>query len=203
MRAELGGNVMKAFTKAIRIITLAPIMALATLLTLFFVRPEVYGEGMLRFWLAIGFLVVFPLLGYPCQPLVPGFKGRGREGQRNLAMVFALVGYVLGCVVGIFLKTPESLWIVYLDYLISGLIIVVLNKLCGIRASAHACGIAGPAVLLAYLGVPLALLVSVPIFVGAFWASIKMKRHTWPQFTVGAIVPLVVLGVLHVVFLLF
>ena len=188
--------------KAIRIITLAPLRALATLLTLFFVRPEIFGEGMLRFWMAIGFLVVFPLLGYPCQPLVPGFKDRGREGQRSLAMVFALVGYVLGFVVCIFLGAPEALWIVYLDYLISGLIIVLLNKRCGIRASAHACGIAGPAVLLAYLGVPVALAVSVPIFVGAFWASVKMKRHTWPQFTLGALVPLAVLGLLHVVFLI-
>ncbi len=194
---------MKAFAKIVRILTLAPVMALATLLTLFFVRPEVYGEGTLRFWLAIGFLVVFPLLGYPCQPLVPGFKNRGREGQRNLAMVFAMVGYVVGCIVSIFLKAPVALWIVYLDYLISGLIIVILNKCCGIRASAHACGISGPAALLAYLGVPLALVVSVPLFIAVFWASIKMKRHTWPQFTVGAIVPLVVLGILHFIFCIF
>ena len=194
---------MKVFAKVIRILTLAPVMALATLLTLFFVRPEVFGEGALRFWLAIGFLVAFPLLGYPCQPLVPGFKGRGREGQRNLAMVFALVGYVAGCIVNLILGATAELWIVYLDYLISGLIIVVLNKCCGIRASAHACGISGPAALLAYLGVPMALLVSVPLFIAVFWASLKMKRHTWPQFTVGAIVPLVALGLLHVVFLLF
>ena len=75
---------MKVFAKIVRILTLAPVMALATLLTLFFVRPEVFGEGALRFWLAIGFLVAFPLLGYPCQPLPIAYRDHNLSVDRAL-----------------------------------------------------------------------------------------------------------------------
>lgn len=187
--------------KAIRVLTLAPVMALATLVTLYVFDPTMFGKLYL-FILSIVFLCVLPLLAYPFQPIIPPFKHKGREGQRTLAMIFALCGYVLGCITNLFLHAPMMLWFIYLIYLLSGVVIVLLNKAFKLRASAHACGIAGPTALLMYFGIPLAVIPGVILYVCALWASIKMKRHTWQQFVGGAIVPLVILAVLHVVFII-
>jgi hypothetical protein len=174
-------------------------MALATLVTLYVFNASLFGKLYL-FILAVVFLCVLPLLAYPLQPVIPHFKGKGREGQRNLAMVFAVSGYVLGCITNLFLSAPRSLWLIYLIYLISGVLIVVINKALGLRASAHACGVAGPTALLMYFGVQLAIIPGVLLYFGALWASLKMRRHTWQQFIGGAVVPLAVLVVLHVAF---
>lgn len=186
-------------SKLIRIITVAPVMALATLLTLYVHDSELFGSHPYMLLLAIFFLTVLPLLAYPLQPITPYFKSRGREGQRNLAMLFAVSGYILGCITNLFLSAPASLWIIYLDYMLSGVLIVVFNKLLHLRASAHACGIIGPATLLAYFGIPLALAVGAVLYIAAAWASITMKRHTLPQLLGGAAISLAVLGFLHVI----
>ncbi len=196
-------NYHGVLAKIVRIITLAPLMALATLITLYVERPELFGSHAVHLWLAILFLTVLPILAYPLQPVIPGFKGKGREGQRNLAMVFAVSGYTLGCLTNLFLNAPEELWMVYLTYLISGIVIVFVNKKLKIRASAHACGIIGPAVMLASFGVPAALLVGIPLHLAALWASLRMKRHTAPQYVVGSIIPIAVLAVLRLLFFIF
>ena len=188
----------KTITKIIRILTVAPVMALATLCTLFIARPHIFG-GTHLFVISTLFLLVLPICAYPLQPVIPGFNGKGREGQRNLAMVFAVSGYVAGCITNLFLSAPVFLWMIYLDYLISGALVVIINKVFKLRASAHACGIAGPAALLCYCGLPLTLIPAVRLYFAALWASIEMKRHTIRQFLGGALIPLAVLGVLHLI----
>lgn len=190
---------MRAITKAIRILTVAPVMALATLCTLYIAFPEIFG-GIHMLILSIIFLFILPISAYPLQPVIPFFKDKGREGQRNLAMVFAVCGYVAGCVTNLFFPVGSALWIIYLDYLISGLLVVIINKIFHLRASAHACGIIGPMALLCYFGLPWALIPGLILYFSAMWASIKMKRHTLPQFIGGAIIPLAVLGGLHILF---
>ncbi|MBQ9112496.1 MAG: hypothetical protein IJY08_02840 [Clostridia bacterium] len=187
------------FAKVIRVMTVAPVMAMATLCTLFIVNPSLFGKWYL-FAIAMLFLGVLPLLAYPLQPFIPKFKDKGREGQRTLAMLFAVSGYILGCLTNLFLGAPVALWIIYLDYLISGALILVFNKLFHLRASAHACGVAGPTALIMYLGVPAALIPGIVLYFSALWASLKMKRHTWQQFIGGAAISLSVLGGLHLIF---
>ena len=190
---------MKAIaTKAIRILTVAPLMALFTLITLLVIYPSIFG-GAHKFILSVLFLFILPILAYPMQPFIPKFKDRGREGQRNLAMIFAVVGYVAGVITNLFLSAGIYLWLIYLDYLISGAIVVIFNKVFKLRASAHACGIVGPGVLLCYMGVSLALIPTVVLYAGAMWASVSMKRHTVPQFIGGAIIPIATLCLLHFV----
>ena len=184
--------------KLIRILTVAPVMALATLCTLYATKPEIFG-GLHMLIIAIVFLFILPISAYPLQPIIPHFKSKGREGQRNLAMLFAVVGYVAGCITNLFMNAPASLWIIYLDYLISGALVVSINKLLHLRASAHACGIVGPAFLLLYFGQPIALAVGLALYVAALWASLVMKRHTWQQFVGGAVIPVVVLALLHLI----
>ena len=188
---------MKAIaTKAIRVLTVAPVMALATLITLFAVDPTIFG-GTHKFILSVFFLFILPILAYPLQPFIPKFKDRGREGQRNLAMIFAIVGYVAGVITNLFLSAGIYLWLIYLDYLISGAVVVIINKVFKIRASAHACGIVGPGALLCYFGIPAALIPTALLYAGAMWASVSMKRHTVPQFIGGAIIPLATLSFLN------
>ena len=182
--------------KIVRILTVAPIMALAALCTLFICDPALLG-GAYLFALAVLFLTVLPLLAYPLQRFIPPFKDKGREGQRNLAMIFAVSGYVLGCITNLFLSAPASLWFIYLGYLISGALILVTNKLFKLRASAHACGVVGPTVILASLGLPAAIFPGVALYLAALWASLKMKRHTIAQFIGGTVIPVCVLMLLR------
>ena len=186
--------------KVIRILTLAQLIAVATLCTLFVCDRSFFANRPALLVLGIIFLGVLPLLAYPLQPIVPGFRGKGREGQRSLAMIFAVLGYVLGCVTNVFMDGTPQLWIIYLEYLLSGVTLLVFNKVFKLRASAHACGIVGPAVMLASFGVWPALAVGAVAYGAALWASLVMKRHTLPQFIGGALIPIVILILLHLIF---
>ena len=189
---------MKAIiTKLIRVLTVAPLMALVTLITLYVYDKGLFDSRLSLLFISIAFLVVLPLLAYPLQPVIPHFKNKGREGQRNLAMIFAVSGYILGCITNLFLSAPTALWLIYLEYLLSGLLVLIINKAFHLRASAHACGIIGPAAMLAYFGIIAALPIGLVLYATALWASLEMKRHTVPQFIVGAIIPVAVLTVLH------
>ncbi len=187
-------------TKIIRVLTVAPLMAFFTVLTLFLVSDEAFGGSTLLFLLSVLFLTVLPLLAYPLQPVIPGFRKKGREGQRNLAMLFANGGYILGCITNLFMDAPTVLWIIYLEYLFSGMLILIFNKVFKLRASAHACGVIGPGVMLFSFGIYPALAVSAILWGAALWASLSMKRHTVPQFIGGSAIPIAVLVVLTAIF---
>ena len=189
---------MKKLTKIIRILTIPPIMALIMLTTLFLLRPEVFG-GALSYCLAVFFISVFPVLAYPLQPVIPHFKDKGREGQRNLAMWFSVAGYLLGCIINIFMNASLTLWLVYLVYLFSGLGIFIFSKVFHFKASGHACGIMGPIAFLIYSGIYYAAF-GLAVYLAALWASVRMKRHTVLQFIVGAAIPVTALLVLVAAF---
>lgn len=189
---------MKKAAKVIRILTLAPVMACAALITLFFVRPEVYGRTA-SFVCALVFLTVLPLLAYPLQPVTPGYRDRGREGQRNLAMIFAVSSYILGCIVNLFLHAPQAMWVIYLEYLLSGALIMLFNKCFHRKASAHACGVAGPCALLLYFHID-ALIPGILALILTWWAILKLKRHTASQLAGGTVIPLAVMCLLALLF---
>lgn len=173
--------------KALRILTVAPLMALVMLLVLFFRDPAAIG-GPGFFAAAVVCLTVLPLLAYPLQPVFPHFRGRGREGQRTLAMIFAVLGYVGGCVLAFAAHAPARLKIIFLAYLFSGILVVVFNLLLHVRASGHACGVTGPFAILAFFGQWAGCLGIVPILI-VWWSSLKAKRHTPEQLIAGTILP--------------
>lgn len=189
---------MKKTAKIIRVLTLAPVMAGILLVTLFVAAPEVYGRTA-DFICALVFLTILPILAYPLQPLIPGYRDRGRDGQRNLAMLFAVSGYVLGCLVNLFLHAPQAMWIIYLEYLLSGGLIMLFNKCFRLKASAHACGVAGPCALLLHFHVP-ALVPGILALALTWWASLKMKRHTAAQLAGGTVIPIAVMCLLALLF---
>jgi hypothetical protein len=179
--------IKQQLAKIIRVVTIPPVMALLLLIVLFFTRADFFGNT-LNLALAILFLVVLPILGYPLQPLIPYFRDRGRDGQRSLAMWMASAGYVLGVITAVLLPVSDYLLIIYLTYLLSGLSLVLLNKVLKIKASGHACGVAGPIFsLICFIG-PW-LLFGVLILAAVFWASLRMKRHNKAELLIGTTVP--------------
>ncbi|NLL39908.1 MAG: hypothetical protein GX254_10045 [Clostridiales bacterium] len=181
----------KLLSKTLRVITIAPFMALILLSLIYIQHPEYLG-GLSAYILAVLFLVVFPVLAYPLQPFIPKFRGRGREGQRNLAMVMAGIGYCLGIITAIVTKAVFELRVIYLTYFISGVLIIVFNKMFGIRASGHACGAAGPVFAMIYLLGPL-YAVGFALLIAVYWSSLYTKRHTLFELLLGTAVPLAAL----------
>ena len=172
------------WAKALRIVTVAPFLALLTLLLLWLTRPEVFrGPGDLL--MAAVFLTGLPLLAYPLQHWIPKLRAGGRETQRKLAIVLAVAGYLGGAVWAYAAKASGWLRTLLLTYLISGLLIAIFNKVLHIRASGHACGTSGPvlylACLLGWRAAPGLLLMP-----AVWWSAQKLGRHTWPQLLWGS-----------------
>jgi hypothetical protein len=185
---------MKKLALAVRVITVAPFMALVMLLILFFRTPLIFG-GLPMFLMSVLFLVVLPLLAYPLQPLIKPFKDKGRDGQRTLAMIFFVAGYFLGCVAAAVLGAPQDVWFIFLSYMLSGCLVALFNKVFHFKASGHACGVSGPFLLLVYFGQPIGY-IGLPVLALVWLVSLYMKRHTTAQFIVGALLPFAALGIL-------
>lgn len=176
---------MKKLSKIIRILTIAPIIAAVMLTIIYLASPEQLGSAS-NFIISLLFLAILPAISYPLQPITPYFKHQGREGQRNLAIIAANIGYIAGIIYAITDQTPQELLIIFLTYFLSGLLIVLFNKVLKIRASGHACGIAGPIAILIYFISPWALL-GIVVLIAAWWASLSMKRHTVRELVAGSL----------------
>lgn len=181
-------NKKNRFAKMIRMITVAPIMAFGALSILYGFRPDIF-QVFSHYVLSVVFLTVLPLLAYPLQPYIPKFRNKGREGQRNLAIVMAVLGYLCSIVYALCFHVPKTVWLIYLTYFISGIMILLFNKVLKIRASGHVCGVVGPMSILVYFFGVKALL-GVVVLLMVYWASLKMKSHTVSQLLWGSIIPI-------------
>jgi hypothetical protein len=189
---------LKKLAYIVRVLTVAPLMALVMLLVLYFGDPGFFGGTAAFIQMAL-FLVVLPLLAYPLQPLIKPYKEKGRDGQRTLAIIFAVAGYVLGCICALIFQAPGNVLVIYLSYLMSGGGVMLINKLLHFRASGHACGITGPFALLVYFGHTCGYFIGAPVLAVAWLSSLYMKRHTNAQFITGAVIPFCVLGLIIIV----
>lgn len=174
--------------KIIRMITLVPIMALVTLIILYRFHSDIF-QGVYQYILSIIFLTILPLSAYPLQPFLPNFFEKGREGQRNLAIVMGVLGYLFGIVFTLCYNTTKELLLIYLIYFLSGIGILLFNKVFKIRASGHACGVVGPILILTYF-IGRKALISIVVLALVYWSSIKMKRHTVLQLIWGSVIPI-------------
>lgn len=176
--------------RIIRICTLAPLLAALMLIFLYATQPKMFNSigGLLRQLL---FLSLLPLLAYPVQPLIPPFREKGREGQRHLAMIFAFAGYLLNGIVNICVHPSRELSLIGWVYLLSGITILLCNRLFRLRASGHAAGVGAIIGLLTLTGHPGTLVVTLPLLFLVFWSSIAAKRHTLSQLVGGTLIPIV------------
>ena len=186
---------MDRLSKITRKITVPPVFA-AMLLIIVYIA---FQNGIGSIWHLLGaifFLGVLPLLAYPLQQYIPKFKDRGREGQRSLAMLFSFSGYAIGTIVAYIASAPARLKMIYLEYLLCGIAMLVINKAFHLKASGHACGIVGPVAMLYYFGLLIPAVIGTAIIVPVFVSSIKTKQHTYPQLIGGSAIPIAVLLIL-------
>jgi len=187
-RAELRKTETRRKTaKAVRILTLPPFAALALVLILRAQMPGFFA-GWAEAAACVFCLTVLPVSAYPLQPLFPAFRGKGRAAQRELAIWMSGAGYVLGVGAVFLLGAGEGVKFMMLTYFLSGALMLLLNRVLDIRASGHACGVAGPAMLLALCfgarALPAALVVA-----AVYWASLAMRRHKLSELIWGTLIP--------------
>lgn len=186
---------MEKSAQIIRKLTLAPVLALLMLVPLWFLRPAVFQTGEF-FLYTLLFLVAFPLLAYPLQRYMPGFREKGREGQRHLAMLFAFAGYLLECVLNVLCHATAQLKMIGWVYFLSGVAVLLFNRLCRLRASGHAAGAAAACCIPIALGFHWMVIPGGILLVIIGWASLRTGRHTLPQFLGGALIPICITPVL-------
>ncbi len=190
---------MHKISFVIRKITVPPVFAAMLLILSYIMYPSYFGS----IWQMLGglvFLCALPLLAYPLQKYIPHFKDKGRDGQRSLAMIFSAMGYLLGTLVAFITGAPAGLKIIYLEYLLCGVAMLVLNKAFKLKASGHVCGIVGPVLLMLYFKMYIPAVVGAVLIVPVYVSSLKTKRHTAPQLIGGSVIPLVALGTIHLLY---
>lgn len=185
---------MKArIARIVRIITIPPILVTVFLLVLNSVKPAVFSVSGSLLISIIG-LGLLPVLSYAVWALVPALHRGGRDSQRKTAFVFSLVGYIGTYIYGRAASVSPELMLILTSYLLSAIILAVLNYLCKIKASGHACSITGPLALCVYFIGWISLAPCLVIEVLSFWASLQTGRHTWPQLLTGAVTALAAFG---------
>jgi hypothetical protein len=191
---------MKA-AKIIRIITVPPVMAGSLILILALCRKGMFrGAGDIV--LSVLSLMIIPVLAYPLQNVIPGFKGKGRDGQRKLAFIFTLFGYLAGAVIGCLIHVTADLQFVLNAYLLSVLILIFFNKVLHIRASGHGCSVTGPLVLLIYFIGPVVILPCIMLACAVVWSSVLLKRHKPSDLAFGGLSVIISCAILLLIGLL-
>ncbi|MBR5949173.1 MAG: hypothetical protein IKZ82_11110 [Clostridia bacterium] len=177
--------VRRSGAKLLRILTVPPVLAL------FLVTALYIGMGMeafrspIRYFEAVFTLSVLPVLAYPLCAAVPSLKARGRSFERSLAIVFSLLGYLMGTLFAIFGGGTRLELELYLTYLFSGVLMGLFSFVFKFRSSGHACGASGPFAMLSYKLSPawlLGFLLLIPVFV----SSVRLKRHRVSELAAGA-----------------
>ncbi len=183
--------------KVIRVLTVPPIMALAVFTA--FIFKDGFYNNIWEFIAAVGFIALLPITAYPLQLIIPPFKNQGREGQRNLAFIMCNLGYIFSVIYAIVFNAGKPVTVMLITYLLSGMTLLLINKLFRFKASGHSCGLLGPLAALVYFVSPWTLPAGIILFGLALWSSVYMKRHTLSQFIIGGIIPvfwLVICGLL-------
>jgi hypothetical protein len=172
--------------KLVRILSVPPIMATVMVLLLRLTRPVLF-KSPADLWLSLLFLAAVPVLAYPVSWLVPALRERGRDGQRTLAFVFAFIGYICGVLYALLFRRSSGLLMLFLIYFFSALVLTVFNKVLHIRASGHASSVTGPIGYLCAAVVGWCYLLGALLFGFILWASVRIKRHTVPEFLIGSL----------------
>lgn len=186
---------MQKVSNFIRKITVPPVFATAFLLTLYFTYPDYFGS-LWQLAAGILFLGILPVLGYPLQKFIPPFREKGREGQRTLAMLFSMLGYLLGTITALVCHAPLALHIVYFLYLSCGIFMLVFNKVFHLKASGHACGITGPVFLFLQFRMFIPAIIGLIFVIPVMISSVKTKRHTIPQLIGGSAIAAVCMSII-------
>ena len=170
--------------KAVRVLTLPPVMVFVLILLLGDQIPPRHHE------MAIVLLCMAPLISYLYWRISPALREQGRKSQRRLAIQFSVVGYICGTVYCIVDGGSETELFMYLCYVVSGVLIALSSAVFHVKSSGHAAGVVGPALILALRVSPwylFGLLLMIPVSI----SSVKLGRHTPRELLLGSCYPLV------------
>ena len=173
--------------KAIRILSVPPVMVSALILILAINKDGIF-RNTFEIVITIVLLGFVPVSAYGLQKILPGFKEKGREGQRKLAFITSLIGYSGAFLWALIADVENALLLICSTYFFSVVLLTICNKGFHYRASGHACSFTGPLVLLIYF---FSWKVMIPCFVIAaliIWSSIYLKRHTAKELIGGIVV---------------
>lgn len=185
--------------KVIRIITVAPVLAIIMVGVVAESCEGIFPSPWHLVY-SMFFLGVLPLLAYPLQKYVPVYKDKGREGQRNLAIIFAVTGFTMGCIMSFVFPASDGLQVIFLEYFCGAFAVLVFNKGFHMRISGHACGALAPVALFLYFGLYGAAVAGTVLTVLVFAASIETRSHTFFQLIGGGLVPLISIVVIGLFF---
>ncbi|WIV11946.1 phosphatase PAP2 family protein [Proteiniborus sp. MB09-C3] len=176
--------------KIISILTVVPVIAFALLIILFRQCSYVFNNSFAWCIFAFLFLFLMPISAYGLKNIIPKYRNKGRSGERKLAFITGVMGYIIGTIVCIIFKAPKGLTTIFLSYLVSGIVLTFVNKVIKFKASGHACGVSGPMTLFIYFVGRKAwyALILLPM---VFWSRINMGRHTIKELIAGTIIGIV------------
>ena len=188
----------KIFAKFVRILTAPPIFAALLCVFLYLLLPGSFASPV-HFALALGFLTALPLLAYPISALIPALRRKGRDGQRDLAVVFSVIGYVGGILFALLFDGAPTELVLFGTYVLSG-VAIGIGTLAGFKISGHTCGCSGPLAMLATFVSPwfLAGYLLLPFI---FWSSRCLGRHSAAQLLTGAALPVLAMVLCQIAFL--
>jgi hypothetical protein len=174
------------FAHIIRIITVPPVLVILLILFLYH-RSSAVFQNQSQVALAVILLGIVPVLAYPVQKIIPFWKQKGREGQRTLAFILSLAGYLAAVITGLLLHVSLKLQFINLTYLVSVTLLSIFNKGFHTRASGHACSVTGPMLFLIYFLGWHALIPCIIVGFFSLWASYHLKRHTAKDLAMGVL----------------
>ena len=108
-------------------------------------------------------------------------------------MLFSFAGYLLGTITVYVTSAPLQLKIIYMEYLLCGAAMLLLNKGFHLKASGHACGVVGPIIMLLYFKLFIPAIIGMLFIVPVYIASLRTKQHTALQLLGGSVIPAVAL----------
>lgn len=173
-----------SLAKIIRVVTVPPVMAAALIVTLRCTRTDIISTNSSVLF-SLLFLAVVPVLAYPAAAVIKPLRSKGREGQRDTAFVMSLVGYTGALLYGILNGLDNAVLFIYGTYFFSVVILLIFNKLLRMRASGHACSVAGPMVIIIYFLGGWSIPICTGVYAASFWASVTAKRHTVREYLLG------------------
>ena len=172
--------------KFFRIATIPPLLVIA-LLTLLYASGIGIINALHELLFGIIFLALIPASAYPLSGVIPSVRERGREGQRRLAFVTSITGYILGVIYAYAAGISLEYKTLFVTYLVSVVILTFFNKILKIRASGHACGTFGPMLPAVYFLGWQWLFPCAAICAGVIWSSLYLTRHTKNELCYGAL----------------
>ena len=104
-------------------------------------------------------------------------------------MIMSTLGYITATASAFILGFGADVTRVFITYLLSGASLLIINKLFHIKASGHACGLAGPMGVIVFYTGPTGLIIGCTVFALMVWSSLRLRSHTASQLIIGAAVP--------------